>query len=187
MIETPTRWPNFLTGDELLRLGNIGPAELIAGRIMPRHFKTVQNGICAGNFAESLGRHTRRIKQGRIHIGGIGIYTHRHPDIIRAADVAYISNERFAQQKRKGGYLDIAPELVVEVLSPDDCWQEVMHKMREYFGVGVQLVWVADPDEQVVYVYRSPTDVREFKSGDSLTADAILNGFAVPVADLFEQ
>ena len=137
MIEMPVRWPNFLTGDELLALGDIGPADLIAGRIVRRGFKTVQNATCAGNFAEALSRHARRINAGRVLIGGIGIYTHRNPDTIRAA--------------------------------------------------GVRLVWVADPDEQTVYAYRSPIAVREFKSGDSLTADDILNGFVVLVAYLFEQ
>ena len=43
------------------------------------------------------------------------------------------------------GFLDVAPELIVEVLSPHDRWSDVMEKLVEYFAIGVQVVWVADP------------------------------------------
>ena len=63
----------------------------------------------------------------------IGIYTHRSPDTVRAADVLFISNERFAQQK-SAGYLEIAPELIVEILSPSDRWTEVTNKILSSYG-----------------------------------------------------
>jgi Uma2 family endonuclease len=185
--EAPAQTMTLITGEELEAMGNIGPSELVEGRIVPMSPTAAPHAICEGNFYDVLKQFARRQKSGKVMVGDVGIYTRRNPDSIRAADVAYISNQRYEQRKRKGDYLNVAPELVVEVLSPDDRWQEVMHKLREYFAVGVQLVWVADPDEQTVYAYRSPTDVREFKSGGSLTADDIMNGFVVTVADLFEQ
>ncbi len=98
-----------------------------------------------------------------------------------------MSHDRLAQRKSKQGYLDVAPELVVEVLSPDDSWSNVTQKLREYFAAGVELVWVADPASRSVHAYRSLTDVREFSSADTLTGDDVLPGFSVPVDKLFEE
>jgi Uma2 family endonuclease len=82
--------------------------------------------------------------------------------------------------------LDVAPELVVEILSPHDSWSDVTQKLRGYFTIGVQLVGVVDPQAWMVYAYRSMTDVREFSEHDELPGDDILPGFSVKVAQLFE-
>lgn len=95
------------------------------------------------------------------------------------------SFERLAQVQSPG-YLDVAPELIVEVLSPDDRWSAVNDKLTEYFDVGVQVVWVADPQWQRVHVYRSLTEIEILTVGDTLTGGDLLPGFSVPVAELFE-
>jgi Uma2 family endonuclease len=76
---------------------------------------------------------------------------------------------------------------VVEILSPDDRWSEVTQKMREYFSIGVKMIWIADPEARIVYAYRSLTEMREFKATDTLTGDDILPGFSVTVSELFEE
>lgn len=65
--------------------------------------------------------------------------------------------------------------------------QDMTQKLREYFAIGVRLVWVVDPDARLIYAYRSLTDVREFTEADTLTGDDVLPGFAAPVAHLFED
>ena len=60
-------------------------------------------------------------------------------------------------------------------------------KLREYFLVGVRLVWVADPEANAILAYRSVTDVREFRESDLLSGDDVLPGFTVEVARLFEE
>ncbi len=182
-LETET----LVTGDELLAMGNIGPCELVEGRIVLMSPTSYPHGTYEGNFYEHLKAHVRRSKSGKVVVGEVGIYTQRDPDTIRAADVAFISSERLAQQKRQKGFLEVAPELVVEVMSPDDRWQEVTQKLREYFGIGVKLVWVAEPGAKIVYVYRSLTDIQEFAETDTLACEDVLPGFSVPVADLFEE
>ena len=92
-----------------------------------------------------------------------------------------------AHLKQKGGYLDVAPELVVEIMSPSDRGSDVKQKLREYFSIGVRLVWVADPTDRTVEAYRSLTDLREFKEAENLTGDEVLPGFSVSVASLFEE
>jgi Uma2 family endonuclease len=176
----------LITGAELERMGDIGPCELVEGRIVSMSPTSHQHGEVETNFAAALHTYTRTHKVGKVQSGEVGIYTERNPDTVRGVDVLFISNERFAQQKSPG-FLEIAPDLVVEVLSPGNSWSEIMQKLREYLAIGVRLVWIADPETRHVYAYRALTDMREFAENDDLPGDDVLPGFSVPVARLFES
>lgn len=176
----------LITGEELAKMGNLGRCELIAGRIVPMSPTGFEHGEIENAIGTELRNFVRARKLGKVLVGEVGIYTRRKPDFVRGADAIYISNERYTQKKSKS-YLDVAPELVVEVMSPGDTWSEVMQKLREYFAIGVSLIWVADPTSSSVYAYRSITDVREFTSEQDLLGDEILPGFSVRVAQLFED
>jgi Uma2 family endonuclease len=182
--ETPTE--HLITGEELLRVGDIGKCELVAGKIIRFDYNKIPHGIGVSNIAGALDDFVRPRRIGRVMIGGVGIYTRRNPDTVRGADVLFISNERYARLTSQG-YLDVAPELVVEVMSPDDRWGEIKRKLQEYFSIGVRLIWVADPADRTVSAYRSMTDVREFGEDDALPGDDVLPGFSVPVASSFEE
>ncbi len=175
----------LITGDELAAMGDIGPCELVEGRIMPMSPTGDEHGSYEGNFYAVLRAFVQSHRLGKVRVGEVGVYTRRNPDTVRGADVLFISTERYAR-KQSRSFLDVAPDLIVEVLSPNDPWSEVTQKLREYFAIGVRLVWIADPDAQAVYAYRSLTDVREFTAHDDLPGDEVLPGFTVPVAQLFE-
>jgi Uma2 family endonuclease len=64
---------------------------------------------------------------------------------------------------------------------------DVTQKLREYFAIGMRLVWLVDPQARVVSVYRSLSDVRELKESDRLTGDGVLPGFEISVAEIFEE
>ncbi|MCS6910447.1 MAG: Uma2 family endonuclease [Anaerolineales bacterium] len=117
--------------------------------------------------------------------GEVGLYVRHNPDTIRAADIIFISSERYQRLSRPDGFLDVAPELVVEILSPNGYWVELNRKLREYFAAGVRLVWVVDPASRLVYAYRSTTDIREFTEAETLTGEDVLPGFSLPLAELF--
>jgi Uma2 family endonuclease len=105
---------------------------------------------------------------------------------VRAADLVFISRERYARRNPKG-FLDVPPELVVEVLSPDDRYGDVMEKLREYLDLGVDLIWIVDPERRYVLAYRTLHDVERFEEGDVLRDEEILPGFALPLAELFGE
>lgn len=176
-----------VSGEELLAMGDIGPCELVEGRIVPMSPTGDEHGGYESNFDVAIAAYVKAHKLGRVRVGEVGVYTGRDPDTVRAADVAFISNERYAQRRKAGGFLEVAPDLVVEILSPDDRWSEIMQKLREYFVIGVRLVWVADPLAKTIYAYRSLTDVREFTEEDDLPGDDVLPGFSVPVTTLFAE
>jgi len=176
----------LITGEELAALGNVNPCELVEGRIVPMGPTGDEHGRIELNIGAELLAFVRSHKLGEVRVGEVGIYTRRNPDTVRGADVLFISSERYAQQ-RSPGFLDVAPDLVVEILSENDRWSDMMQKLREYFAIGVRLVWVADPRARSLYAYRALTDVREFTESDDLPGDDVLPGFSVKVAQLFEE
>jgi Uma2 family endonuclease len=174
-----------MTGEELFALGDIGRAELVKGELIRMTPTGHPHGHYEVNFVLSLGAFVRQHELGRVLSGEVGIYTQRNPDTVRGADVAFISNERLAQVQSQG-YLDVAPELVVEIMSPDDRWSKVTEKLEEYFAAGVRTIWVADPRRQRVYVYHSLTEAERLTVEDKLSGGDVLPGFEVAVAELFE-
>jgi len=184
-VDITVHQTGLITGEELARLGNLGRCELIDGRIVPMSPTGYEHGEIENAIGTELRTFARSQHLGKVLVGEVGIYTRRDPDRVRGVDVLFISNERYAQ-KKSNSYLDVAPELVVEILSPNDSWGEVMQKLREYFAIGVRLVWVADPAERRVYAYRALNDMREFNADNELPGDDVLPGFAIPVARLFE-
>lgn len=108
------------------------------------------------------------------------------PERIRKPDVAFIAVDRIThEQYDSEGYLSVCPDIVAEVVSPNDLYAEVSAKRREWLQAGVRLVWVIDPDEPSVHVYPPDGSVSLLHAADTLRGDPVLPGFAVAVADLF--
>ncbi len=176
---------DLITGEDLLALGDIGPSELIDGRIAPMVPTGSEHGWFELYLAHSLNLYVLRRKLGWVLTGEPGIYIRRNPDTIRAADVVFVSKNRVSRLPR--GFLEVAPELVVEIMSPSDRWQDIRSKLDDYFSIGVERVWIVEPERRTVLVYRSSTDLREFGEDDVLKGEGVLEGFELPVADLFAE
>jgi len=174
----------LITGEELLRYPDLGPCELVDGRIVPLTPMRPEHGEVELNLGSELRAWARSSGRGRAFSGDVGIYVRRNPDTVRAADLIYISNERFARNE-KSSYLNVAPELAVEVLSPTDRRGDVTAKIKDYLGAGVDRVWVVDSKLRCVFVHRVAMEVRPFKMGDVLADEELLPGFSVSIADLF--
>jgi Uma2 family endonuclease len=175
----------LVTGDELL-LMNAGPCELIEGRIEPMSPTGGEHGWIEFRLARLLGNFVEERRLGWIAGGEVGIYTRRNPDSVRGADVAFISRQRLADPPTRG-YLEVAPELVVEVLSPDDRWQDVRRKIEEYLAIGVERVWIVEPRNQAVLVYRSAAEATRLGLDDTLEGEGLLAGFRLAVRALFQS
>ena len=175
-----------ITGEELFHRPDLEPCELVEGRIVP----LVPTGYIHGALEVRLGARllawAEATGRGRVFTGEVGIYIRRNPDTVRAADILYISNERYAR-RGPSGYLDVAPELTVEVLSPDDRWSDVTGKLDDYFSAGVDAVWVVDPRRRQIFVYRSLSAVQPLGAGETLADPDLLPGFSLPLSDLFRD
>lgn len=176
----------ILTGKEASTLGDMGRYELVEGVIVAKSPTKPLHGKYESRLGLLLSTFVEQHDLGEVMVGEVGIYVQRNPDTIRGADVLYISHERLAQAS-PNDFLDVAPELVVEVMSPNDRWGEVRRKLREYFGIGVNVVMVVEPEEKTLSLYHSLTDVQEFTTPDVVTLPGILPGFSLPLELLFKE
>jgi Uma2 family endonuclease len=83
------------------------------------------------------------------------------------------------------GHVRIAPDLAVEVVSPNDLFYDVRQKVGEYIAAGVRLVWVVNPDKREIDVYRANGTYQLVQHGDVLSGEDVLTGFSVPLAQIF--
>ena len=140
--------------------------------------------VVALAVSEILRRFTAPKKLGLVS-GADGMFR-LLPDTVRGPDVAFISRSRLPGGVFPGdGFPCIAPDLVVEVLSPGNTKGEMSRKRIEYFHSGVQLVWIVDCRSRSVAVYTSPSSVTEFTEEQTITGGAVLPGFEANVADFF--
>lgn len=176
----------LLTGADLAEMEDIGHYELVEGEIVKMSPTKIQHGLREFRFAKLLSDFLDEHDLGEVMVGEVGIYTQRNPDTIRGADVVYISYGRL-NQASEDDFLDVAPELVVEIMSPNDRWGEVRRKLREYFEIGVSAVLIVEPKEKTISLFRSPTTLQELTEAETLTLEDILPGFAVPVSAFFAK
>jgi Uma2 family endonuclease len=182
----PEQAARLITGEELLAMGDIGPCELIDGRIVPMTPPGGEHGRIEMSLGAMLFHFVQQHDLGWVIGGEAGVYIQRNPDTVRGMDIAFFSKQRLPEGPPQG-YFGVAPELVVEVLSPRDSWTEVQQKVAEYFSIGVQRVWVVNPRKRTVLVYRSATEAQELAEGDPLVGEGVLEGFALPVETLFRR
>lgn len=176
----PTTEAKLVTGDELFEMGDIGPAELIDGRIVPMSPTNVEHADIEFTLAWLLKNHVHAKDIAWVFGGEVGIYIRRDPDRIRAADVAVVAKSRLAVRPKS--YLDVPPDLVVEIVSPTDRWAGIRSEVEDYFSIGVARVWVVEPDNQAVLVFHSATEFTRLSMDDTLRGEGLLEGFEVAVA-----
>ncbi|HMB08628.1 MAG TPA: Uma2 family endonuclease [Isosphaeraceae bacterium] len=113
----------------------------------------------------------------------------RAKDLQRRPDMAFVPFDRWPRSRQvpEGATWDVVPDLAVEIISPSNTADGVMAKVEEYFRAGPRLVWAIDPNQCQVYAYESPTSVRILQVGDDLDGGAVVPGFRLPIAVLFED
>jgi Uma2 family endonuclease len=106
----------------------------------------------------------------------------------RSPDLSFIAKDRLQGLKRlPKGFFEGSPDLAIEIISPNNTFEEIHNKLVEYFENGTRLSWVINPDEESVLVYRSPKPTRLLKLEDNLDGEEILPGFTLPLSQLFQE
>lgn len=123
--------------------------------------------------------------RGKLLGGEAGVLLPGHQTAV-GVDVAYVSPEVVAEQDDETTMLNGVPTLTVEVLSPNDSQFQIHEKTREYLRAGVAIVWVVDPDDQIVRVYRDGMPPEAFNITHRLPEHPAMPGFTPAVAEFFE-
>jgi Uma2 family endonuclease len=109
----------------------------------------------------------------------------RNPDRGLKPDLTFVRTERLPAREDFDKPLDIVPDLVVEVVSPNDRAYAIEEKIDTYRRAGVPLIWILWPRRRSIWVYEGNQPLRVLGEDDELDGDDVLPGFRVAVADLF--
>jgi Uma2 family endonuclease len=124
--------------------------------------------------------------RGQALCGEVGVRLRRDPDTTVGVDVVYVAADVLARQTNETTLVDGVPVLAVEILSPNDVLEEIHEKIDAYLQAGVALVWIIDPYDRTVRIYRPGEEPVLVNVRQELTAEPHLPGFRVPVVRLFE-
>jgi Uma2 family endonuclease len=179
--------PALLTAEQFAERRDPGyPEELVRGRIVPMPMPNPRHGEVCGNATLIFGFHAKDRDLGRVLCNDTGVITERGPDTVRAADVSFYSYARVPKGQLPNRYLDIPPDLVVEVLSPNDRWPNVLAKVAEHLEAGTTAVLVLDDERRLAHLYRADGTTIVYGSDDELTIPDLLGDLCVRVGRFFE-
>jgi Uma2 family endonuclease len=170
------------TAEQLLRAGDLGRCELVRGELRTLIPPSFEHGRVAINLTGPILDHVRAHALGTVVAAETGFLLTRDPDTVRAPDIAFLRASRPPGPAR--GYYPGAPDLAVEVLSPDDRPGYVREKVAEWLEAGTQAVWVVDPIQRTVALH-DPRGTATLAESDTIFGGDLLPGFELPVREVF--
>ena len=177
----------LMTAEEFgQRLDSGQPEELVQGQVVTMPPPDRRHGYVCQRATRLLGNWVEERDLGRVMSNDSAVITGRDPDTVRGADVAYYSYARLPRGPLPSGYGKEVSELVVEVLSAHDRWNDVLEKVLEYIRAGVLVVVVLDPEATTAYVYPADAAPRVLGPEQELTLPGLLDGFSARVSRWFE-
>ncbi len=179
----------LLTSDDFLRLSAASKGkkklELIRGELVEMPLSGGRHGCVSSRIDRRLGTFVEQHDLGEVFAAETGFWISHNPDTVRAPDASFVAKGRLPAGEPPIGYLDLAPDLAVEVVSPGDTAGEVQAKVEDWLRAGVRLVWVFYPDTRSVVGYQGLDDVRLLWELDELFGWQVLPGFRCRVRELF--
>lgn len=157
--------------------------ELIRGELIQMPPASHLHSLIAAWIVTLLNLHVRSHHLGHVTGADGGYVLSRNPDIVVAPDAAFVAADRLPEEIPT--YLELAPDLAVEVVSPSDRMYDVTDKVNLYLNAGTQLVWVVQPKLQSVTVHYPDCTTKTFTAAESLDGGDVLPGFQLSLAELF--
>ena len=177
----------LLSAEDLLRRYSRGlRGELIRGVFCETMAAGQEHGEIVINLGTALANFVKPRRLGRLMASDTGIRLERDPDTVREPDIAFISAVKLPLSVRNRGYSDTVPDLVVEIVSPEDRLSVVNDKALMWRRYGVRLVWVVDPDKRTIEVHRDSGVMITLTEDDTLDGDVVLPGFRCAVRTVFD-
>lgn len=169
-----------ITQEEFLE-NNFEGYEYVKGELVLMPPPSMEHGEISIKVIRYLDLHVHTHQLGHLYTAET---TFQLEDRVVKPDVAFVSTDRLPENRRKGS--PVPPDLAVEIVSPTDMHYDVTEKAFAYLKSGTRLVWVIEPVAKTVMVYRSERDFTLLTCADTLTGEAVVEGFTCPVAQLFE-
>lgn len=177
--------PALMEPEELLRVPDGDRYELIDGRPKEKDVGAKSDEI-GGLVVTQFNNFIRPRKLGRAYASQTGFQCFpNRPKLVRMPDAAFVAADRLPAEGSPDGYVTVAPDIAVEVVSPNETYEEVEAKVAEYRSAGVKLVWVISPHSKTVLIRRLDGTCAEVGEAGTLSGEDVLPGFSCAVAELF--
>ena len=174
----------LMTADQLLHTHVPDKrVELARGVLHVREPGGSMHGLVAMNLGVELGTYVKQTGAGKVFAAETGFKLASDPDTVRAPDIAFVTHERMPHPVTTG-YASLAPDLVVEVLSPGDRPGAVLAKVADWLDAGTRLVWIIDPERRLARVYRQDGSVTLVAENGTLDGEDVVHGFSCPLASI---
>ncbi len=182
-----TTTQKLMTADELLAMPDDGfRYELVRGELRKIAPSSPDHGEFAARTTTPLAVHVFTNRLGVIYIADTGFMLESDPDHVRAPDAAFVRRERVHLGRGRRGYFPGAPDVAIEVISPGDTYTDVDEKVGDYLDAGTQAVIVINPRNRTARVHFSRNDVVLLTVDDTLDISGVVEGWSMPVRDIFE-
>jgi Uma2 family endonuclease len=179
--------PRQYTAEQLMEISqdDTHRYELVQGELITMTPAGFEHGRIAIRLGAHMQVYVEDNRLGSVCAAETGFRIASKPDTVLAPDVGFVRVDRVPEGRLPAGYFPGAPDLAVEVLSPNDTSARTQNKVEMWLRHGAQLVWVVEPDTQTVHVYRADGSVSLLHVGDALDGEKLLPGFTYPLARLF--
>ena len=179
---TKTRY----TPEDLLEIDGRPMPELVDGVLLERRMGQESDAIAA-LLIIVLGTYVRQHNLGLVN-GGQGSYQvfPDDPNKVRIPDVSFTRAARLQGGRPAKGHARVAPDLVVEVTSPNDSIKKLDKKIKDFLDAGVSLIWIVYTESRTVMILHPDGTARRLQVGDFLEGEEVVPGFRLEVAALFE-
>jgi Uma2 family endonuclease len=163
-----------------------GTFELVRGEVIKVPPPMPEHGRVCGNVFYALETYGRQTGRGYALPNDSAVLTERDPDTVRGADVSFYSNARWPRAQVGAGLPPVPPDLVAEVMSRGSRPGRLTKKISEYLEAGVSMVWVVDPKNRRVAIYRPDEELPLVLQYDQVLENLPeLPGFRCAFADFF--
>jgi Uma2 family endonuclease len=177
---------HVVTADELLRMPDENGVthELVYGRVLKVPLPGWFHGWLAGRWYALINQHVQANHLGLVFSQDTGFKLTSNPDTVRGPDVGYVTRERAAGARPLSGYWLKAPDLVVEIRSPNDRRSRVRAKAEEWLAHGTRTFWDVEPERMVITAHHADGTKRLFTAHNVISDEKLLPGFQHLVRDL---
>lgn len=172
------------TPEDLLTMPDGEHYELVDGRLVERKM-SIWSSYVAGVIFHLLHSFCHEHRLGWVFPEGTSFQCFpAQPSKVRKPDVSFIRLQRLSlAQATTEGHCPIAPDLAVEVISPNDTAYETDEKVREFLDAGVPLVWVVNPEQRTVEIHRASGTGTILRENDEINGEDVVLGFRCRVGD----
>ena len=172
-----------ITAAELYELGEDAPYVLIKGELVEEMSPQGRlHGKVLSKLNSILDTEIVDPEMGELLVGDVGFVLARNPDTVLAPDLAFVRAERL--ENAGDAYLDFAPDLAIEVVSPSNTLSDVARKLGLYLLHGSSEVWVVRPREREIAVHRANATKAVFRADEALTSP-LFPGKAIALGRVF--